>query len=79
MGTGYTRTNTADIQADEIVKSAPINAEFNAVLNELEMKYDDGKWWPAGVTATDRSILFGTHDVLCASQLTRTCWLASST
>ena len=33
MGTGYTRTNTADIQADEIVKSAPINAEFNAVLN----------------------------------------------
>ena len=33
MGTGYTRTNTADIQADEVVKSAPINAELNAVVN----------------------------------------------
>ena len=26
MGTGYTRTNTSDIQADEVVKSAPLNA-----------------------------------------------------
>ena len=33
MGTGYTRTNTADIQADEVVKSSPINAELNAVVN----------------------------------------------
>ena len=33
MGTGYTRTNTADIQADEVVKSAPINSELNAVVN----------------------------------------------
>ena len=33
MGTGYTRTNTSDIQADEVVKSAPLNAELNAVVN----------------------------------------------
>ena len=32
MGTGYTRTNTSDIQADEVVKSAPLNAELNAVV-----------------------------------------------
>ena len=29
---GYARTNTADIQSGEVVKSAPINAELNAVV-----------------------------------------------
>ena len=29
---GYTRTNTADIQSGTVVKSAPINAELNAVV-----------------------------------------------
>jgi hypothetical protein len=33
MGTGYTRTNTADITASAVVKSAPINAELNAVVS----------------------------------------------
>ncbi len=32
MGTGYSRTNSSDIQADEVVKSAPLNAELNAIL-----------------------------------------------
>ena len=29
---GYARTNTADIQSGQVVKSAPINAELNAVV-----------------------------------------------
>ena len=29
---GYARTNTADIQSGEVVKSAPINAELNAIV-----------------------------------------------
>ena len=29
---GYSRTNTADIQSGQVVKSAPINAELNAVV-----------------------------------------------
>ena len=33
MGTGYTRTNTADIQSGTVVKSAPLNAELNAVVD----------------------------------------------
>ena len=35
MGTGYTRTNSSDIQADEVVKSAPLNAELNAIVNSF--------------------------------------------
>jgi hypothetical protein len=30
--TGYSRTNTADIQSGQVVKSAPLNAELNAVV-----------------------------------------------
>ena len=33
MGQGYTRTNSADITPGAVVKSAPINAEFNAVVS----------------------------------------------
>ena len=40
MGTGYTRTNTSDIQADEVVKSAPLNAELNAVVNAFAALID---------------------------------------
>jgi len=29
---GYSRTNTADIQSGQVVKSAPINAELNAIV-----------------------------------------------
>ena len=29
---GYARTNTADIQSGQVVKSAPINAELNAIV-----------------------------------------------
>ena len=29
---GYARTNTADIQSGTVVKSAPINAELNAIV-----------------------------------------------
>ena len=30
---GYSRTNTADIQSGQVVKSAPINAELNAIVS----------------------------------------------
>ena len=62
--------------------------EFNAVLNEIEMKYDDGKWWHGwryryrpqhSIRNTRRAVHFTTDEAnLVSQQYLRKCHMLDS-